>query len=55
MKNQNVWFSNAIKTKGYPVYVEQPAIINNVIAKQLKEDKAKYLAIVTKKNNRQSL
>lgn len=49
--NQNVWPFNKKKSKGFPVYIEMPAVANNIIAKHLEEAKAKYRAIV---NNKQS-
>ena len=49
--NQNVWPFSETKSKGFPIYVENIAVVNNVIAKNLAEDKAKYRAIV---NNKQS-
>lgn len=49
--NQNVWPFSKKKSKGFPVYVEMPSVVNNMVAQQLAEDKAKYRAIV---NNKQS-
>ena len=49
--NQNVWSFSEKRSKGFPVYTEMPAVVNNIIAQQLAEDKAKYRAIV---NNKQS-
>ena len=46
---QNVWSCDMKKSKGFPIYVEMPSIVNNVIAQQLEEDKAKYRAIVNSK------
>lgn len=47
--NQNVWSFSKNKSKGFPVYVEMPSVVNNIIAQQLEEDKAKYRAIVNNK------
>lgn len=47
--NQNVWSFSKKKSKGFPLYVEMPSVVNNVIAQQLEEDKAKYRAIVNSK------
>ena len=49
--NQNVWPFSRERSKGFPVYIEMPAVVNNMVAQQLEEDKAKYRAIV---NNKQS-
>lgn len=49
--NQNVWQFSKKKSKGFPLYIEMPSVVNNMIAQQLKEDKTKYRAIV---NNKQS-
>lgn len=49
--NQNVWPFSKERSKGFPVYTEMPAVVNNMVAQQLAEDKAKYRAIV---NNKQS-
>lgn len=48
--NQNVWPFSERKSKGFPVYVEMPSIVNNIVAQQLEEDKAKYRAIVNNKH-----
>ena len=47
--NQKVWSCNMKKSKGFPLYVEMPSVVNNIIAQQLEEDKAKYRAIVNSK------
>lgn len=47
--NQNVWPFSKKKSKGFPLYVEMPSVVNNIIAQQLEEDKAKYRAIVNNK------
>lgn len=47
--NQNVWLFSKKKSKGFPVYVEMPSVVNNMVAQQLVEDKAKYRAIVNNK------
>lgn len=47
--NQNVWLFSKEKSKGFPVYIEMPSVVNNIVAQQLKEDKAKYRAIVKNK------
>jgi len=49
--NQNVWPFNKKKSKGFPVYIEMPAVVNNMVAQQLVEYKAKYRAIVNKKQS----
>ena len=49
--NQNVWPFSKKKSKGFPIYVEMPSVVNNIVAQQLEEDKAKYRAII---NNKQS-
>ena len=49
--NQNVWPFSKMKSKGFPLYIEMPSIVNNIIAQQLEESKAKYRAIV---NNKQT-
>lgn len=49
--NQNVWLFSKKKSKGSPLYIEMPSVVNNMVAQQLEEDKAKYRAIV---NNKQS-
>ena len=49
--NQNVWPFSKERSKGFPVYIEMPSVVNNMVAQQLVEDKAKYRAIV---NNKQS-
>lgn len=47
--NQNVWSFSEKRSKGFPVYTEMPAVVNNIIAQQLAEDKAKYRAIINNK------
>ena len=47
--NQNVGLFSKTKSKGFPVYVEDIAIVNNIIAKNLAKDKAKYRAIIKAK------
>ena len=37
------------KQPGFPLYVEKPAVVNNIIRQQYEEDKAHYLAIVRSK------
>lgn len=49
--NQNVWLFSKTKSKGFPIYVENIAVVNNVIAKNLAEDKAKYRAIIKAKKS----
>ena len=49
--NQNVWLFSKKRRKGFPLYIEMPSVVNNMVAQQLEEDKAKYRAIV---NNKQS-
>lgn len=49
--NQNVWQFSKKKSKGFPVYVEMPAVVNNMVAQQVAEYKAKYRAIVNKKQS----
>lgn len=47
--NQNVWPFSKERSKGFPVYIEMPSVVNNMVAQQLVEDKAKYRAIVNNK------
>lgn len=47
--NQNVWPFSKKRIKGFPLYVEMPAVVNSIIAQQLEEYKAKYRAIVNNK------
>jgi hypothetical protein len=47
--NQNVWPFSKRKSKGFPLYVEMPTVVNNIVAKHLEEDKAKYRAIINNK------
>lgn len=41
-----MWPFSKEKSKGFPVYVEMPSVVNNMVAQQLAEDKAKYRAII---------
>ena len=34
------------KQPGFPIYVEKPTVVNNIIKQQYEKDKAHYLAIV---------
>ena len=47
--NQNVWPFSEKRSKGFPLYIEIPSVVNNIVAQQLEEDKAKYRAIVNNK------
>lgn len=38
----NVWPFSKEKSKGYPIYVENPAVINNLVKVHLEEDRIKY-------------
>jgi len=49
--NQNVWPFNKKRSKGFPVYIEMPVVVNNMVAQQLVEYKAKYRAIINKKQS----
>lgn len=49
--NQNVWPFSKKRSKGFPMYIEMPAVVNNIIAQQLEETKAKYRAIIDKKKS----
>ena len=49
--NQNVWPFGKKKNEGFPIYVEMPSVVNNIIAQQLEESKAKYRAIVNNKKS----
>lgn len=49
--SQNVWSFSEKKSKGFPIYVEMPSVVNNVIAQQLEESKSKYRAIVNNKKS----
>lgn len=42
-----IWPFSKEKSKGYPVYVESPTVINNVIKIHLEEDRIKYRKRIT--------
>ena len=46
-----MWPFSKERSKGFPLYIEMPAVVNNIVAQQLEEDKTKYRAIV---NNKES-
>lgn len=52
MTNNNISKFNSKPSKGYPIYIEQPAVVNQALAVKVQEKKQEILSIIRLKNNR---
>lgn len=51
MGNTSVIFNTTKPSKGYPIYVEQPAMVNQALVISVQKKKQEILSIIKSRNN----